>query len=708
MTAIFKREFRSFFQSMIGYIFIAATLLLIGIYFYAYNIHGAYPYFSYTMSACVYVFLVTIPILTMKVLAEDRRNKTDQLILTAPVNVGSVVLGKFLAVASVFMIVIAITCLYPLIMALYGTVPMRETYGAIFGFFLYGLTGIAVGIFISSVTESQIIAAVLTFAALFVTYIMSGLCSMISSTGNLITEFLGLFDFYSRFDSFLQGSLELSSIVYFISVTALFLFLTAQSIQKRRYSVSVKNLKMGAYSTTSIIFAVAAVIIVNLAINAVPEKYTVFDITGNSLYSLTDETKTLLKTLDRDVDIYVYSKEGESDDTVDGILRRYQAESSRVRVSYVDPVANPQFTKKYSNSQVEKGSLIVESGDRSRVVAYSDLYEYEYTMNNYTYSYDSNLTGIDAEGQITSAIGFVTSGESHTVYYTTGHGEQELEASFTDIIAKANVEYKSFSLLTAESVPEDAESLIINSPSGDLNEQELSKIRDYANQGGNIIISLIATGEETPMLWSFLEEYGLKVENRLVLETEKNNYLQNPMYLLPDVSYDAVTSDVYNDYYVFAPYALAMKKAENVDDSVSVFTFMETTKGAYAKPLDAELTSYNKEEGDTEGPLIVGARVVKTLEEDKSATLYVFSCGNIFTASASSMVSGGNLKLFSNLITDSVNIENNISIPVKSYDVQYLTLTDANVAWWRNVTIILIPLAFLGFGLFTFLRRRRK
>lgn len=177
MTAVYKRELRSYLTSMIGYIFIFFVLLLTGIYFSAYQLSAAYPKFEYTLSALTFVFLISVPILTMRVLAEERKQKTDQLLLTAPVSVEKIVMGKYLALVTVFAIPMVIICLYPLLMTKFGTVSLGMAYTAILGFFLLGCANLAIGVFISSLTESQVIAAVLTFVFLFAFYMMNGISS---------------------------------------------------------------------------------------------------------------------------------------------------------------------------------------------------------------------------------------------------------------------------------------------------------------------------------------------------------------------------------------------------------------------------------------------------------------------------------------------------------------------------------------------------
>ena len=180
MIAVYKRELRSYLTSMIGYLFIFFILLLTGIYFSAYQLGASYPRFEYTLSALTFVFLISVPILTMRVLAEERKQKTDQLLLTAPVSVEKIVLGKYLALVTIFAIPMLIMCFYPLLMTKFGTVSLGAAYTAVLGFFLLGCANLAIGVFISSLTESQVIAAVLTFVILFAFYMMNGISSFFS------------------------------------------------------------------------------------------------------------------------------------------------------------------------------------------------------------------------------------------------------------------------------------------------------------------------------------------------------------------------------------------------------------------------------------------------------------------------------------------------------------------------------------------------
>lgn len=287
MLAIYKRELKSYLTSMVGYLFMFFVLLIAGIYFSAYQLSAAYPKFEYTLNAMTFVFLIAVPILTMRVLAEERKQKTDQLLLTSPVSVSGIVMGKYLALVTIYAIPIAVLATYPLIMSKFGTVAFGSAYTALLGFFLLGSANIAIGVFFSAITESQVIAAVLTFVFLFAFYMMNGISSFFSEgalstcvtfgllilaaaiiiytmiknflisavicvVGEIalvivyvvnssffsggIQKILDIFNLSSHFDNFANAIFDVKGVLYFVSVIAVCLFLTVQSIAKRRWN----------------------------------------------------------------------------------------------------------------------------------------------------------------------------------------------------------------------------------------------------------------------------------------------------------------------------------------------------------------------------------------------------------------------------------------------------------------------------------------
>ena len=288
MIAIWKRELKSYFDDMLGYFIVAAFLMLIGLFFSFYNIEGSYAFFAYPICAIASFMSALIPLLTMRSFSEERRSKTDQLLLTAPISVWKITLGKYLAMVSVFAIPVLISCVYPVIIYLTGSYAYPLTdYTTILAFFLVGASYIAIGMFFSSLTESQIIAAILAFGFMFLLGYLRDLSDKVPKeewknavililfsvvffviffkmTRNFYVSFvvfavlcIGVAIAYHVNPDMFYGSVsqimrsvsygetlylfannifDVTSIVLYLSVSVFFIFLTIQSIQKRRYS----------------------------------------------------------------------------------------------------------------------------------------------------------------------------------------------------------------------------------------------------------------------------------------------------------------------------------------------------------------------------------------------------------------------------------------------------------------------------------------
>ena len=287
MKAVFRHELRSYFTNVTGYVFGAFLLLFAGIYTMVYNLKSAVANFEYVPASMGFVFLVTVPILTMRVLAEERRQKTDQLLYSLPLRMSEVVLGKYAAMLVMLLIPTAVMCLYPIVLTAYGNVSLVSAYGALTGFFFLGASLIAVGTFISSVTESQAVAAGLCFVVMLLNDFLASLAGFVSDgafaslaaftilivvlvvifylmtkngfvsvvLGVILeaallmayvlksTAFEGLFpkvmenlSLYERFYTFIDGVFDVTSLVYYVTVIGVFLFLSVESMEKRRWS----------------------------------------------------------------------------------------------------------------------------------------------------------------------------------------------------------------------------------------------------------------------------------------------------------------------------------------------------------------------------------------------------------------------------------------------------------------------------------------
>lgn len=711
MFAVFKREFKAYFQSVIGWLFVAALLAMFGLYFYVYNLMQGYPYIYYTLSAITIIFLIAVPVLTMRSFAEERKNKTDQLILTAPVSLGKIVFGKYLAMVAVFTVDIAIFCIAPLLLRLFGTVPMGESYIAILAFWLYGSACIAVGMFISSLTESQVIAAVLSFAVLFISYMMQSITGLISSEGNWLTKILNCFDLYAPFDKFSGGCLDLTAIVYYVTVIVLLNFLTVQSIQKRRWSMNRRMLSTGVFSVSLIAAALALTVVVNLVVNVMPTDKTAIDCSYSKLYSITDDTKEAVGKLKEDVTIYALVAENKKDSQIDTILKRYEDLSKHVKVEYVNPSAKPYFYQDYTDSAPTKNSLIVVGEKRSKVIDYYDIYHYESNMDYSTYSYTNDLVGFDAEGQLTSAIEYVTMDEEQLpiVYEVTGHEERSIGSEFQDVIKKANMTLSSVELLNEECVPDDAAAIIINAPQTDFNESDANKVIDYLKNGGKAIIVGSYTGNSMPNFESILETYGVGFTGGLVAENDAQHYynMGGPFYLLPEVNSSSYTGSIGGSY-IYIPASMGITFPES-SETITYTSLMDTTDRAVSKSDPNQMQDYQYEKGDIEGPFSVGLAVEENVDDENTTQLLVFASPYIFAEEASQMTVDNSV-LFSDAISNLVPQTQAAGsiIAEKEYTLDNLTVSAMYAVLLGLMLTIAVPLILVILGIVIFVIRRKK
>ena len=671
MRAIYKRELRSYFCSFTGWLFVAVNLFVMGLYFIVYNMLMGYPTIAYVLQSIVFTFIVTIPILTMRTLSEERKNKTDQLILTAPVSVGKIVLGKYLALATVLFLPTAFMGILPLFLMQGGDFQLGVSYASLLGFFLYGCLALAVGLFLSSLTESVVIAAVLSFGALFLGYIMPGISNLLTSTGTsavttVIGKILSCFDMVSRFDTLSSGYFELEAVVYYLTAISLALFCTAQTIQKRRYNISGGGLKVGAYSVTGILLAIAAVVAVNLGLNYVPEQYSSFDLTENRLYALTDETKAFLSGLSEDITIYVLAEEGAGDADFSKTLERMADQTAHIKIKYVSPAKNPNFYQNYTDVQPSSGSLIVEGDRRSTVVDYGDIYTYE--MDYSTYSYQT--TGYDGEGQTVSALAYVTTEDMPVFYAIGGHGELELEEKFVNTITKENAACETLMLYSVDEIPEDAQGVILNSPTSDYSKEDAEKVIAYLQKGGNaLIISTMAEGEMANFK-SILDFYGITEVDGTIVEEDRNYYYQNPYYLFPEIVSAEVTASL-ADGLVFAPFSKGLSYDEEKDD-IHYTPLLTTSSSAFSKVDITDNSDYSKGANDIDGPFTVSVEVEKSTENGGVSHAYVVGGESLFTSLADDMAPGNNVKLFSSMISMLADHESSVAVPVKSLSMPNL------------------------------------
>lgn len=420
MTAIYQRELRSYFHGMTGYVFIAFLLVFAGIYTMFYNLSSGYPNFEYVLQAMAIIFLIAIPVLTMRVIAEERRQKTDQLLYTLPLGMTRVVLGKYLAMVTVVAVPCVVMAFYPLLLSTFGTVSFPTTYGALLGFFL-------------------------------------------------------------------------------------------------------------------------------------------------------------------------------------------------------------------------------------------------------------------------------------------------LSAALSDGAAEENVLLSELSLLTQESVPEDADALIIYAPQSDISAHEKEMLLTYLQGGGKLLLVTDCIDTDLPNLAEVMAYYGASLVDGVVMEGDSSHHMRGSnYYLLPDIGSHNITTPLADGgYYVLMPVAQGISVSDELREGLTVTQLLTTTSASYTKAAPYNLTTYDKEEGDLEGPFALGVAISEEVEDGSTGIVWL-TTSYMFNDDVDLLVSGANTDLFLNALDWMCQRESSISIRAKDLSTEYLTVPSADVSTWSLILVVTLPLAFILAGAYITVTRRKR
>lgn len=294
-------------------------------------------------------------------------------------------------------------------------------------------------------------------------------------------------------------------------------------------ALTTRAVRVGGYSVAAAAIVIAIIVAVNALVRALPAQWTQFDTTSSQLFSISDQTESVVGSLETPVTIHWIVQSGQEDATLETLLERYQALSENLTVEKVDPVVSPTFLEQYDVGSVYNNSLIVESEARYRYVDYYDIYEYDYTNYYTTGSVDMNFAG---EGAITSAVSYVVNDDLPKVYTLTGHGEGSLSSDFQSAAEQDNMEFEELSLLSAETVPEDADCVLILAPQSDISDVELTALQAYLDGGGRLLLITDPPqeGAELTNLETLMAGYGVHAVDGIVVEEDQANYAMGLPY----------------------------------------------------------------------------------------------------------------------------------------------------------------------------------
>lgn len=472
-----------------------------------------------------------------------------------------------------------------------------------------------------------------------------------------------------------------------------------------RNSFRSRAFRAGGYSLAAAAIVIAIAVALNLMVGALPASWTKVDLTDTGLYSLSSQTEQLVAGLEEDVTVYWIVQDGSQDSTMEQLLERYKSLSKHLDVVEKDPVVYPSFAQQYTDATLYNNSLIVVCGDRSRYISYYDIYVTDYSSY---YTNGTTSTQFAGESELTSAIDYVTNEDLPTVYTLTGHGESDLPSELSQGAEDENLLLEELSLVNGEAVPEDADAIILYSPQRDISSDEKDALLTYLQGGGKLLLVTDYTDTDMPNLAELMEYYGTALMDGIVLEGDSDHHMRGyNYYLLPDINSHDITQPLMDGYYILMPVAQGITVSDELRDGLTVTQLLTTSDSAYAKADGYNITTFDKEEGDTDGPFALGVAITEEVEGGQTGIVWL-TTSYMFDSDNNMRVAGANNDLFLNALDWMCQRESAISIRAKDLSTEYLTVPSSTASTWSLILVAVVPLAFLACGAVVTIRRRRR
>ena len=459
----------------------------------------------------------------------------------------------------------------------------------------------------------------------------------------------------------------------------------------------------GAYATVISVAVIAIVLLINFIFTELDIN---FDTSSQQLYTISDKSKELVKDIEDEITLYYLVELGNEDAQIVEVINRFKQINNNISVEYKDPILYPQFANQYVDHDITQNSVIVvnETQGRSKYVDYMDMYVFETDYNTYNY----NVTAVDVEGQIVSAINYVITEDLPILYSVVGHGEEGISDALRTLLDKVNITTKTLDTLSSESIPSDCSVLLINAPETDYNEDESRIIREYLQNGGNAIIFVNFMTKDLTNVSGLLEYYGTTMVDGFILEENPNYYVgEYRNQLLANVINHEITSNVINSgKSVIAPVSTGLETLKTARNTLIIDTLLETNDTTYSR-IDINSTNPNKLEDDIDGPFTIGTAIKETYSGVETNVI-VYGTPFLVDDNLISSESVGNLDLLVNSVNYVTGREDSITIMPKSLRVERLFIKSSQVYLWGAITVFAIPLLILSIGGVTVIRRRKK
>ncbi len=478
--------------------------------------------------------------------------------------------------------------------------------------------------------------------------------------------------------------------------------------------------RYGSFSLIVTAIVLVILILVNLAVNALPATMTSIAGEKTDVYKVSDMSKKYLKTLENELTVYIVQIEGansEHDLMIKKYVERYASLCSKLTVKYIDPEIKPGFLTSHNKDNAVSEDeldpsvthLVVESEKRSRIIPYSDIFKYALSgddLNAFYQTYGYVPYSYEIENALLSAIDYVTLDVLPTIYYTNTHKENTLDEGFTAFAKLENIGLSPLDIEKEGKIPSDAQAVIIYAPETDFSEREIKALKEYADNGGDIILSTEynknISDRVLDNLYGFASEYyGMAYQDVIVLEGETKN-----VYYYPDCIFTTMTDKVPSAIktgqkgYVIFTFAHAIEISKTLPEGVTVDTLFTTTSKGYAKTEYGKDFTYDKQKDDISGTFVLGASSTRVSGDAKSKLWWLSSTDAISTSM--------NPYVAVYVLTESVDKKESVSAAAIVITHDRVDISDKAAAFWSWIIIAIVPASILGYGIYVRTRRVRR
>ncbi|MBQ7335307.1 MAG: Gldg family protein [Clostridia bacterium] len=733
MLAFYHKELKLSLNTWSGYLFLFATLLISGIFVVLFNLFMGYADIAYSLLYLAPVLLIILPFPVLVSANRDREGSREAFLLSLSPRSSSIILGRYFANLTLFLLPTAVLFLTPLLFSMFGEIVFSSAYVSLCGYVLFGAAVLAILQFLAELSPKKLISALLSFGGSAVLFVLQLLVSILDLP-DVLDTLIFYFNPIGLFYSFSGGTLPIKSAVALVLYTAVFLWLHSLLLRYRKGELFVPAKKNLAAATLAGV--ILASVLLNTVVALLPEQMTSIDVSGSDTFEISGTTRDYLHTLDQDVTVYYLCAGGKpgTDSNLRSFVELFEEETERLKVQYVDTNTETELLKTYGAEDATDQSFLVLCNGRYRLLDNTVLYHYynselgfSFSPTQYSYCISSFLqyasTGstngldttaitygqtlyystetvayFDGDSILTNAIRYVADETLPTVYIVTGNGAAEPDASLQAYL----IEY-GYVLQTVESleeIPDACDILMLHSPAEDLTDAEAEALSAYLAEGGKLFLttSCLVTGLDN--LMSVTEQFGLGMSNEknLVCESDADYLLVSDensyFYAHIDSNHSATPSNFTGVFVSLLSHEILVRETEGV----TVSPWLYTSENGY-------LTLYGGEkQEDEKGRYVFGV----TAEKGDSTLLWISSPDSI-SDTAYSLSTGGNFTLllsaFSQMCDNSYEY---LSIESRLMPSQNLTVTDGEIAILALLLVLLIPAApLIVCGTKRYIRKKR-